>query len=340
MSRSQRSANSNRIPPSHKSYDDRSRRERPSHNGSTNQDHPRYQLDHERRDRRSHERLTSQTPVRSQNSRAPTVVSDHHSRHGRPSPSQYNHSTPRSHVEKQTFSEKCSNLCSRRGMLQLVEILLNLLILICASTTESASAGFSSIGGFGSAYYYSMGYTMSGFVGDEVNQVAQLDVQYSRMKLPTIYAAVAISLLMLTLTLSFLSASCVSNVAHNRKLLLSEVVFNVISALIYIVCVALYIHFIEQINATELCKQRASLYHRRGFNSVTCDIMGTEMAASVFAVIIIALYVASAVVAGLLLRIKKSDGKVSDSEALKRTKEEDNSQLFSLTNENIKQEGN
>ncbi|XP_073487027.1 MARVEL domain-containing protein 3-like isoform X2 [Aquarana catesbeiana] len=343
MSRSQRSANSNRIPPSQKSYNDRSRRERPSHNGSTNQDHPRYQLEHERRDRRSHERLSSQTPVRSQNSRAPTV-SDHLSRHGRPPPrpppSQYNHSTPRSHVEKRTFSEKCSNLCSRRGMLQLVEILLNLLILICASTTESASAGFSSIGGFGSTYYYSMGYTMSGFVGDEVDKVAQLDLQYSRMKLPTIYAAVAISLLILALTLSFLSASCVSNVAHSRKLLLSEVVFNVISALIYIVCVALYIHFIKQINATELCKQRESLYHRRGYNSVNCDIMGTEMAASVFAVIIIVLYVASAVVAVLLLRNKKSDGRVLDSEALKRIKEDNSSQLFSLTNENIKQEEN
>ncbi|XP_072267909.1 MARVEL domain-containing protein 3-like isoform X1 [Pyxicephalus adspersus] len=341
MSRSQRSANSDRIPPSQRSYNDRPRRERPSHNGSANGDHAGYQLDRDRRDRRSHERFSSQAPVRSQNSRAPTVISDHHARHSRPSHSQYNSPTHRSHTEKQTFSEKCSNLCSRRGLLQLVEILLNLLTLICASTTQSASAGFSSIGGFGSAYYYSMGYAMSGFLGEEVDQVAQLDVQYNSMKLPTVYAAVAITLLLLALTLSFLSASCMSGVSHNRSLLLAEEIFNVISAVICTVCVALYIHFIKQINATELCKQREALYTRRGYNSVTCDIMGTEMATSVFAVILIVMYVASAVVVGLLLRKKKSEGNVLTSESLKKTNEDNKSQLFSPKKvNNLRQEDN
>ncbi|KAM5157846.1 MARVEL domain-containing protein 3-like isoform 1-T1 [Mantella aurantiaca] len=333
MSRFQRNANSDRIPPSQRSYNDRPRRERPSHNGALNGNHAGYQPDRERIDRRSNERLSSQAPARSQASRAPTVVSDHHSRHSRPSFSQYNPPTNRSHSEKRTFSEKCSNLCTRRGMLQLVEILLNLLTLICASATESASAGFSSIGGFGSTTYYSMGYAMSGFLGDEVDQVAQLDVQYSRMKLPTVYAAVAITLLLLALTLSFLSARCLSGATINRMLLLAEEVFNVISAVICIICVALYIHFIKQINASELCKQREALYNRRGYSSVTCDIMGTEMAACVFAVILIVAYVASAVVVGLLLRDTKSDRNVMDSVALKKTNEGNKSQLFSLTNE-------
>ncbi|XP_073406218.1 MARVEL domain-containing protein 3-like [Dendrobates tinctorius] len=226
----------------------------------------------------------------------------------------------------------CSHihLKKRMGLLQLAEILINLLVLICASATQSASAGFSSLGGFGSATYYSMGYSMSGFLGDEVNQVTQLDVQYSRMKLPTIYAAAAISLLLLTLTLSCLVASCMSGTTHNKKLLLMEEVISVLSAVTYIICVALYIHFIKQINATEVCKQRQALYHRRGYTSVTCDIMGTEMAVCVFAVILVGLYIASAVLVGLILRKMKTNTDTPNTESFNKTGEHD-SELQNFT---------
>ncbi|XP_075684284.1 MARVEL domain-containing protein 3-like [Rhinoderma darwinii] len=322
MSRSQRSVISDRNPPSQRSYNDRPRRERSS---------PNRQPNGERRDQRSHDRLSSQAPVRGQYSRPPTIISEHHSRHSKASFLQHRPSTHRHHTEKQTFSEKCSNLCSRRGLLQLVEILINLLILICASATESASAGFSSLGGFGSSYYYSMGYSMSGFLGDEVDQVAQLDVQYNRMKLPTIYAAVAISLLLLTLTLSFLAASCMSGTAQNRKLLLVEEVSNVLFAVTYIICIALYIYFIKWINATEVCKQRESLYNRRGYNSVTCDIMGTEMAVCVFAVILSVLYITSAVFVGLMLREIKMNTNTLDPEAIKYTRPQKEFKMLNLT---------
>ncbi|KAG8571905.1 hypothetical protein GDO81_011825 [Engystomops pustulosus] len=213
-------------------------------------------------------------------------------------------------------------------LLQLVEILLNLLILICASATESASAGFSSLGGFGSSYY-SMGYSMSGFVGEEVDQVTQLDVEYNRMKLPTIYAAVAISLLLLTLTLSCLATSCMSVTALNRKLLLIEEVFNVMSAITYIICTALYIHFIKNINSTEVCKRRESLYNRRGYNSVTCDIMGTEMAVCVFAVLLVVLYIASAVIVVLML-----NGNTPNLVSFKNSGEQKELELQDLKSEN------
>lgn len=57
------------------------------------------------------------------------------------------------------------------GLLQMFEIILNLVVLICAAATQSASAGFASIGGFGSAYYYNMGYSNSGFLNHEVQQI-------------------------------------------------------------------------------------------------------------------------------------------------------------------------
>ncbi|KAM3929279.1 MARVEL domain-containing protein 3-like [Leptodactylus fuscus] len=323
MSRSQRSVISDRNPPSQRSYNDRPRREQSSSNGQSNG---------ERRDRRAHDRLSSQAPARGSHSRPPTVVSDHHSRHSKASFLQHSPPSYRHHTEKQTFSEKCSNLCSRRGLLQLMEILINLLILICAAATQSASAGFSSLGGFGSTYYYGMGYSMSGFVGDEVNQVTQLDVQYSRMKLPTIYVAVAISLLFLSVTLSFVAASCMYGKTQNKNLLLAEVVCNVLSAATYIICVVLYVHFIKQINGTEVCKQRESLYNRHGYNSVTCDIMGTELAVCVFAAILVVLYISSAVIIGLMLREIKMNANTPDPESFKNTEPKE-SELQDLTSE-------
>ncbi|XP_069816325.1 MARVEL domain-containing protein 3-like isoform X1 [Dendropsophus ebraccatus] len=325
MSQSQRS---DRNPPSQRSYNDRPRRERSSLNGEQNA---------ERRDRRSHDRLSSQAPVRGHHSQPPTVKSDYHSRPSRASFQQ--HSPPRSRAERQGFSDKCTNLCSRRGLLQLVEILINLLVLICASATQSASAGFSSLGGFGSTYYYSMGYSMSGFQGDEVDQVALLDVQYSQMKLPTIYAAVAVSLLLLTLTLSCLLANCMSGIDKKRKLLLIEEVFNVLSAVTCIICTALFIHFIKQINGTEVCKQREALYNRRGYNSVTCDIMGTEMAVCVFAVILAVLYISSAVFVGLILREKKINANIPNPESNKNIeqKESELQNLKSESNDKMKE---
>ncbi|XP_044150467.1 MARVEL domain-containing protein 3-like isoform X1 [Bufo gargarizans] len=323
MSHSQRSVTSERNPPSQRSYHDRPRRERYGPNGQPNG---------ERRDQRSHNRLPSRAPVRGQHSRPPTVISERYSRHSKASSLQHSPPAHRSNPEKQTFSEKCSNLCSIRGLLQMVEILINLLVLICAVATESASAGFSSLGAFSSAYYYSMGYSMSGFQGDEVDQVAQLDLQYHRMKLPTIYVAVAISLLLLTLTLSCMAASCMSGAAQNRKLLLAEGVFNVLSAVTYIIFIALYMHFIKQSNATEVCKRRESLYNRHGYNSVTCDIMGTEMAVCVFAVVLVVLYISSAVVVGFMLRAIKMNANIPNPQSL-NTEEQKESEMQNLTSE-------
>ncbi|KAM4687790.1 MARVEL domain-containing protein 3-like [Discoglossus pictus] len=203
-------------------------------------------------------------------------------------------------------------------LMQLVEIFLNLLLLICAAATQSASAGFNSIGGFGSSYYYNMGYTMNGFQGDEVNQITQLDVQYNKMKLPTVYCAVAIGLLLLTLTLSFLAASLMSRKEHSRKVLLAEVVLNIVCAFTYIICIALYIHFIKQVNGTEVCKQREALYSRRGYNSVNCDILGTEVAVCIFAVILVLLYTASAVIVGLMLKNNTPEKAELNSESVQK----------------------
>ncbi|XP_060706211.1 MARVEL domain-containing protein 3 isoform X1 [Hemiscyllium ocellatum] len=210
---------------------------------------------------------------------------------------------------KESFGTKCSYMCSRRGLLQIFEIILNLVVLICAAATQSASAGFDSIGGFGSTYYYNMGYANSGFLNHEVQQIGELDVQYNRMKSATVYCAVGLSVILFAFAVAFLVAGCIMR--HNRSsvqdstvlnFLIMECVVKALAAVVYLIGVALYLHFIHKINATDTCKQRESLYNRHGYSSVKCAILGTEVAVSIFAVMLIIVYVAEVVLGVLAYR--------------------------------------
>ncbi|XP_062925410.1 MARVEL domain-containing protein 3-like isoform X2 [Mobula hypostoma] len=210
---------------------------------------------------------------------------------------------------KESFGTKCSYLCSRRGLLQMLEIILNLVVLICAAATQSASAGFASIGGFGSAYYYNMGYANSGFLNHEIQQIGQLDVEYNTKKSTTVYCAIGLSILLFAFSVAFLVVECIlqynrSSALHSKysSFLIMECVVKALAAVAYLIGVALYLHFIFKINATDMCKQRESLYNRHGYSSVKCTILGTEVAVSIFAVMLIIVYISSVVFAALARR--------------------------------------
>ncbi|XP_051871586.1 MARVEL domain-containing protein 3-like isoform X2 [Pristis pectinata] len=254
----------------------------------------------------------SRDPAEDSYSRPPTARGTPSQPNSRPSssaPPFYSSVSQANTPPKESFGTKCSYLCSRRGLLQMLEIILNLVVLICAAATQSASAGFASIGGFGSAYYYNMGYANSGFLNHEVQQIGQLDVEYNVMKSATVYCAVGLSVLLLAFSMAFLIVGCVlqynrSSVLHSKYLpfLIMECVVKALAAVAYLVGVALYLHFIFKINATDVCKQRESLYNRHGYSSVKCAILGTEVAVSIFAVMLVIVYIASLVFGVLAYR--------------------------------------
>ncbi|XP_067906075.1 MARVEL domain-containing protein 3 isoform X1 [Heterodontus francisci] len=225
------------------------------------------------------------------------------------SPPYYSSASQSNTSPKESFGSKCSYLCSRRGLLQMFEIILNLVVLICAAATQSASAGFASVGGFGSTYYYNMGYANSGFLNHEIQQVGELDVWYNNKKSVTVYCAVGLSVLLFAFAVAFLVVGWVMQ--HNRSsmqnskfsnFLIMECVAKALAAVAYIIGVALYLHFIHKTNATDVCKQRESLYNRHGYSSVKCAILGTEVAVSIFAMMLIIVYIASVVLGVLAYR--------------------------------------
>ncbi|KAF7245153.1 MARVEL domain-containing protein 3 [Varanus komodoensis] len=188
------------------------------------------------------------------------------------------------------------------GILQLVEIIVNIMVLICIAATQASLSGFSSFGAFGS---FSLNSIYSPFEGTELQEVRDLDMQYNQMRAPGVYGGVAFSLTMMCLTLLFLVGGAKPLHRLSAKLLFMECLFDTLACLGYITAVGLYLHFVMQVNATEVCKRRERLYARQGYTSMNCIVQGGDAAVALFGLLAACLYCASTVVCALTLRSKR-----------------------------------
>ncbi|KAM6282409.1 LOW QUALITY PROTEIN: MARVEL domain-containing protein 3-like [Porphyrio hochstetteri] len=267
-----------------------------------------------------------------QHSRTYTVCSDPYSKTSRTA-EEYFGPPPESYPSKETFSMKCSkfsrevtkaalNCASVWGMpnlhwqessafeilfrtdfclciLKFVEITVNLLVLICVAAAQASVAGFTSLGGFGS---FSLNSAYSPFEGTELQEVRDLDMQFTQMRAPCVYGGVAFSLTAAALTLVFLVVGAKPIQQLRIGLLAGECAFSLLAGVAYVVAVGLYLHFVSQVNSTDVCKRRERLYARRGYTSMNCVVQGGDAAVGLFGVAAACLYFASVVVCVLAIR--------------------------------------
>ncbi|XP_057567436.1 MARVEL domain-containing protein 3 isoform X3 [Hippopotamus amphibius kiboko] len=198
---------------------------------------------------------------------------------------------------------KCRYLCTGRGVIQIVEVILNGMVLMCIVASYFVLAGFSasfaSGGGFGNSYY-------SPFEGTELEQVRQLDQQYTILRAPLIYGGVAVSLGLGVLTLGVLLQGAKSLKLLGKWLLL-EAAFSLLAAAGYCVGIGIYLHSALQINATDTCRTRERVYARKGLTWMNCQLAGTDGAAATFACLLVVMYGASVVLALRSYREQKHD---------------------------------
>ncbi|XP_003939994.1 MARVEL domain-containing protein 3 isoform X1 [Saimiri boliviensis] len=189
---------------------------------------------------------------------------------------------------------KCKYLCTGRGVVQIVEVVLNGMVLICIVASYFVLAGFSasisSGGGFGNNYY-------SPFEGTELEQVRQLDQKYTVLRAPLIYGGVAVSLGLGVLTMGVLLQGAKSLTVLPGRWLLTEAAFSLLAAVGYCLGIGVYLHIALQINSTDTCKTRERLYARRGLTWMNCQLAGTDGAAATFACLLVIMYGASVVLA-------------------------------------------
>ncbi|XP_009087308.1 MARVEL domain-containing protein 3-like [Serinus canaria] len=276
-----------------------------SHAGSRYQDkqyrhHENHRSDRYKEDRRARKPYPyNARDIRGgQHSRTSPVCSDPYSKTSGAA-LEYFGPPPEFYPTKESFSMKCSKVCTTRGILKFVEITANLLVLICVGASQASVAGFTSLGGFGS---FNLNSAYSPFEGTELQEVRNLDMQFTQMRAPCVYGGVAFSLTAATLTLVFLVVGAKPIQQLRIGLLVGECAFSLLAGLAYLVAVGLYLHFVRQVNATEVCRRRERLYARRGYTSMNCDIQGGDAAVGLFGVVASCLYFASFVVCILAIR--------------------------------------
>ncbi|NXH92595.1 MALD3 protein, partial [Edolisoma coerulescens] len=283
-------------------------RNKMSHAGSRYQDkqyrhHENHRSDRYKEDRRARKpypyNARATGDIRGgQHSRTSAVCSDPYCKTPGAAP-EYFGPPPEFYPPKESFSMKCSKVCTTRGILKFVEVTVNLLVLICVGASQASVAGFTSLGGLGS---FNLNSAYSPFEGTELREVRELDMQFTQMRAPCVYGGVAFSLTMATLTLVFLvvGAKPIQQLRTGR--LAGECAFSLLAGMAYLAAVGLYLHFVRQVNATEVCRRRERLYARRGYTSMNCAVQGGDAAVGLFGVIASCLYFASFVVCILAIR--------------------------------------
>ncbi|KFO24657.1 MARVEL domain-containing protein 3 isoform X1 [Fukomys damarensis] len=241
--------------------------------------------------------------------RPPPPRKEGFARHGpesysEPTPGRYVPSHPRPGLEELEYYQseaegllechKCRYLCTGRGVVQIVEVILNGMVLMCIVASYFVLAGFSasfvSGSGFGNNYY-------SPFEGSELEEVRRLDQQYTVLRSPLIYSGVAVSLGLGVLTMGVLIQGAKSLTELPGKWLPLEAMFSLLAAVGYCVGIGVYLHVALQINSMDTCKKRERLYARRGLTWMNCQLAGTDGAAATFACLLVIMYSVSVVLA-------------------------------------------
>nr|XP_009926207.1 PREDICTED: MARVEL domain-containing protein 3-like [Haliaeetus albicilla] len=207
-------------------------------------------------------------------------------------------------IDTRKTEERENHTRTMQGILKFVEITVNLLVLICvgaAQAPKASVAGFTSLGGFGTGSF-SLNSAYSPFEGTELQEVRELDMQFTQMRAPCVYGGVAFSLTAAVLTLVFLVVGAKPIQQLRTGLLVGECAFNLLAGVAYVAAVGLYLHFVSQVNSTEVCKRRERLYARRGYTSMNCVVQGGDAAVGLFGVAAACLYFASFVVCILAIR--------------------------------------
>lgn len=164
--------------------------------------------------------------------------------------------------------------------------LTNLLVLFCVVAAYMTLSGMSAMnfggGGFVDAVFP--------FEGTELQQVRNLDMQFTQMRAPGIYGGLAFSITFGVLSLFFVMSGNKPARVLSRKLLIGQFAFQLIGAVAYVTAVGLYLYFVIKVNSTEVCLLRERLYARNGQTWMNCNVSGVDAAVALFGIITAILY--------------------------------------------------
>ncbi|XP_024133868.1 MARVEL domain-containing protein 3 [Oryzias melastigma] len=176
------------------------------------------------------------------------------------------------------FMYKCMDILTRRGIVLICTVLTNALVLVCVVSAQSGIID-----------------NNLNLQGTDLELVKDLNLEFSQKKIPGAYGGGAFSLIFGVASLVFAVAGSKPPLQMPQMWMKAAFVFQVVGAVLYVIAVGVYLHFVIDVNSTDECKQRERIYSRNGYTWINCEVGGADTAAAVFGLMTAILYTAGAV---------------------------------------------
>ncbi|XP_048886083.1 MARVEL domain-containing protein 3 [Brienomyrus brachyistius] len=186
--------------------------------------------------------------------------------------------------------------CTSRAICQVMECFLNMLIVICAGVSYNASGVYKDLASLGGIYAYYYG-GANAFTGADADRIKQLDQQFYQLKLPTSVNTMACGGALMGYACIMLVLGIFRMPFRYPVVLLVEALLNSLISLGYIPAVAFYFIKLQEVYATDVCKQRAQMYQSKGYQGFDCQLQGADICGGLFGAVGVIAFAFGAVLA-------------------------------------------
>ncbi|MBN3306299.1 MALD3 protein, partial [Amia calva] len=177
-----------------------------------------------------------------------------------------------------------------------MEVLLNLLIIICVGVSYSASGVYRDLASLGGLYAYYFG-GANAFTGAEADRVKALDAQFYQLKLPIYVASMALGGAVMSYACLMLVLGVLRVPFRWPHVLVVEGILDALIGLGYLPALAFYFIKLQQAYDSPTCKERQTLYESKGHQGFGCTLNGGDIVGGLFGVLGAVIFPLSAVLA-------------------------------------------
>uniref|UniRef100_A0AAQ6A219 MARVEL domain-containing protein n=1 Tax=Amphiprion ocellaris TaxID=80972 RepID=A0AAQ6A219_AMPOC len=250
--------------------------------------------------------------------REPPVYRDHDSE----GPSRLSRETSVYHSEREYYEQPQKPalytfryILTSRGLCQLMELFVNLLLVICAGVPYSNNGGYRDLASLGGIYYYHFG-GANAFTGADADRVKELDRLFHQLKRPPYIFTMACCGVLMIYACAMLALGIFRVPYRCPPVLLGEALVNFLIGLGYIPALAFYFIKLQETYNNPICKEREEMYKSKGHKGFECQYHGADIAGGLFGVLGVFVFIFGAVLAVRAFRLVR--------ERKKQTNEDNN----------------
>ncbi|AWP01592.1 putative MARVEL domain-containing protein 3 [Scophthalmus maximus] len=187
-------------------------------------------------------------------------------------------------------------ILTSRGLCQLMELFVNLLLVICAGVPYSNNGGYRDLASLGGVYYYHFG-GANAFTGADADRVKELDRLFHQLKRPPYVFTMACGGLLMTYACVMLALGIFRVPYRWPPVLLGEALLNFLIGLGYIPALAFYFIKLQETYNNPICDEREQMYKSKGHKGFDCQLHGADIAGGLFGVMGVFVFIFGTVLA-------------------------------------------